>query len=346
MSDKISVGVLGATGTVGQMFINLLRDHPWFEVKEIAASDRSRGSVYSALMNDRWKMTSLIPAGIEGMIVKGCDDDLSSKILFSGLDSSVAGEIEEFYAQKGHIVISNSRNHRMGEHVPLLVPEVNHDHTGLLKYQNRRGKIVTNPNCSTVGMVLALAPIEKKFGIDKIIVTTMQALSGAGYPGVPSMDILDNLIPYISGEEPKMETETLKLFGKLEDGKIKFADIKISASCNRVAITDGHTECISFSLKNKASIEDLKNEIKQFNPLKDMKLPSAPNPPVIITEQENRPQPRYDRNRSNGMSAVMGRLRECPVLGYKMTILSHNTIRGAAGCAILNAELLKAKGLI
>lgn len=346
MADKIKVGILGATGMVGQRFIDLLRDHPWFEVACLAASDVSKGRKYGERMHTDWKMINPIPKKIAAMTINGCDETLPVKVLFSGLDSSVAGKIEEFYAKRGHIVISNSKNHRMDKDVPLIVPEINADHIALLKYQKHDGKIITNPNCSTIGMVLALAPLEKKFGIKKITVTTLQALSGAGYPASLSLDIEDNILPYISGEEEKMETEPLKIFGKSEDGKIKNALFKISASCTRVNVTDGHTECVSFLLGSKASLNDIKKAIKEFNPLKKLKLPSAPKSPIVLTEDEKRPQPKYDRDASNGMAVVVGRLRKCSVLDYKMTILSHNTVRGAAGGTILIAELLKAKGII
>lgn len=346
MDNKIAVGILGATGMVGQRFIDVLSDHPWFEVACIAASDASKGRKYGERMHTDWKMVNPIPEKIAAIIINGCDETLPAKVLFSGLDSSVAGKIEEFYAKRGHIVISNSKNHRMDKDVPLIVPEINADHLALLKYQKYSGKIITNPNCSTIGMVLALAPLEKKFGIKKITVTTLQALSGAGYHASLSLDIEDNILPYISGEEEKMETEPLKIFGKLEDGKIKNASFKISASCTRVNVTDGHTECVSFLLGRKASLNDIKKAIKEFNPLKKLKLPSAPNPPIILTEDENRPQPKYERDAGKGMAVTIGRLRKCSVLDYKMTILSHNTVRGAAGGTILIAELLKAKGII
>jgi len=346
MEDKIKVGILGATGMVGQKFIDLLRYHPWFEVAEVAASDTSKGKKYSERMRKNWKMAKPIPKNVAGLIIKGCDEKLSSKVLFSGLDSSVAGKIEEFYAKQGYIVISNSKNHRMDKDVPLIVPEINADHLGLLKYQKSAGKIITNPNCSTIGMVLALAPLEKKFGIKKITATTLQALSGAGYPASLSIDIEDNVIPHIFGEEEKMETEPLKIFGKLSNGKIKNASFKISASCTRVNVTDGHTECVAFSLGRKVSLKDIKKTLREFNPLKNLKLPSSPKKPIILTEDENRPQPKHDRCASSGMAVVVGRLRKCSVLDYKMTILSHNTVRGAAGGTILIAELLKAKGLI
>lgn len=343
--DKIPVGILGATGAVGLKFIELLKDHPWFSVACLCASDKSAGAPYGELMKIRGKTPISVPENAADIIVRGCDENLPAKILFSALDSSVAGDVEKFYAERGHIVISNSKNHRMDKDVPLVVAEVNADHIEIMKNQKTPGKIITNPNCSTIGMVLALAPIQKKFGIEKIIVTTMQAVSGAGFASFSSLDIEDNLIPYISGEEEKMEKETLKIFGKFEEGVIKDADISLSASCNRVAVIDGHTECVSFKLRNPAAVEEIKEAIKNFNPLKDINLPSAPCPPIIIKEEEDRPQPKYDRDISGGMAVVVGRLRKCPVLDYKMTVLSHNTIRGAAGGTILLAEYLAAKGL-
>lgn len=344
--NKIPVAVLGATGMVGQKFISLLENHPFFEITAIGASERSHGIKYGEIMKERWKMEKPIPINIKGMIVQSCDFDFNAKIVFSGLDSSVAGEIEENYAKKGYIVISNSKNHRMDPYVPLMIPEINADHLSLLNFQPYKGKIITNPNCSTIGMTLALAPVEKAFGLKKIIVTTMQAVSGAGYPGVASLDILDNIVPFISGEEEKMEKETLKIFGEINDKTVENAQIKVSATCNRVPIINSHMECISFSLEKKANIEDIKNAFLNFNPLKKLNLPSAPIPPVILINDDTRPQHRYDRYSGNGMAVTVGRLRQCAVLDYKMTILSHNTIRGAAGCAILIAELLKAKGVI
>jgi aspartate-semialdehyde dehydrogenase len=301
-------------------------------------------------VSDRWKLETPIPAKAASMVVKECKPGLDCKMVFSALDAGIAGTIEEDFAKAGYVVSSNSRNHRMDEDVPLLIPEVNANHTAIIEQQkkkyNGKGYIVTNPNCSTIGLVLALAPLHKKYGIKKIIVITLQALSGAGYPGVSSLDIIDNVIPFIGGEEGKMESESLKLLGRLEGGRFAFADIKVSASCNRVNVKDGHLECISIEMEKKPSIDELLLTLKEFNPLKELNLPFSPPQPIIIKEEDNRPQPLYDRGLGKGMACVVGRIRECPVLDYKFTILSHNTIRGAAGAAILNAEYLKVKGLL
>lgn len=346
---KIKVGVLGATGMVGQRFIQLLHNHPWFEVSALAASERSAGKSYKEAVEGRWKAEGSIPEEVVNLEVGLCEPGLDCKIVFGALDSSVAGPIEEEFAAAGYAVVSNSRNHRMGDDVPLLIPEVNPEHLKILKKQKERfknGFIVTNPNCSTIGMVLALAPLHKKFKIKKIIVTTMQALSGAGYPGVASLDILGNVLPHIGGEEGKMESEPLKILGSAKNGSFKNADIKISADCNRVNVKDGHLESISIELEKKVSEEKLIACLRDFNPLKELNLPTAPDPPIVLREEEDRPQPRIDRDVGQGMAVVIGRIRACNVLDWKMNVLSHNTIRGAAGASILNAELLKAKAFI
>ena len=348
--ERIKVGILGATGMVGQRFIQLIEDHPWFEISELAASERSAGKPYGEAVSGRWKLETTIPDKTASMMVKECKPGLDCKIVFSALDAEIAGTIEEDFAKAGYVVSSNSRNHRMDEDVPLLIPEVNAEHTAIIENQrgkyNGKGYIVTNPNCSTIGLVLALAPLHKKYDIKKLIVTTLQALSGAGFPGVPSLDILDNVIPFIGGEEDKMELESLKLLGALKGEKFVYADIKISASCNRVSVKDGHLECVSIAMDKKPSIDELTLTLKEFNPLKDLNLPSSPPHPIIVKEEENRPQPKYDRDLGKGMASIVGRIRECPVLDYKFLILSHNTIRGAAGAAILNVEYLKVKGLL
>ncbi len=348
--EKIKVGILGATGMVGQRFIQSLEDHPWFEISELAASKRSAGKPYEEAVSGRWKLETPIPAKAASIAVKECIPDLDCKMVFSALDAGIAGPIEKAFAKAGYIVSSNSRNHRMDDDVPLLIPEVNADHAAIIEQQrkkyNGKGYIVTNPNCSTIGLVLAVAPLHKKYGIKKLVVTTLQALSGAGFPGVPSLDILDNVIPFIGGEEDKMESESLKLLGTLEGGKFVYANIKMSASCNRVHVKDGHLECVSVEMEKKPSKEELIHTLKEFNPLKDLNLPSSPPQPIIVKEEENRPQPKYDRDLGKGMASVVGRVRECPVFDYKFLILSHNTIRGAAGAAILNAEYLKMKGLL
>jgi aspartate-semialdehyde dehydrogenase len=345
-SQKINVAILGATGSVGQKFIELLSNHPWFNIAELAASDRSAGKKYSEAVN--WVMQSQLDKNISEMVVQKCEPNLKSKIVFSALDASVAGEIEEDFARNGYVVISNARNHRFDDDVPLLIPEVNPDHLDLIHQQKfGNGFIVTNPNCSTIGLVMALKPLQDKFGIEAINVVTMQAISGGGYPGVPSMDIIDNVIPFISGEEEKMEKEPKKILGNFSNGKIQFADFKISAQCNRVAVIDGHTESVQLKFINKPSKEEMINVWNSFSsePQK-LNLPSAPQNPLIYLEGDKYPQPKLHRSLGNGMSVSVGRLRVCSLFDYKFTVLSHNTIRGAAGGTILIAELLKAKGYL
>lgn len=342
-SKKIPVSILGATGSVGQRFIELLIDHPWFEVAELAASDRSAGKKYSEATN--WIMQTPLPEKFANMIVKKCEPNHDSKIVFSGLDASVAGEIESEFAKNGYYVISNARNHRFDEDVPLMIPEVNPDHLELLKSQNYKGGIVTNPNCSTIGMVLALKPLHDAFGIESVNVVTMQAVSGGGYPGVPSLDIIDNVVPFIGGEENKMETEPLKILGRLSSNKIDNARIVISAQCNRVAVIDGHLETVQVKFKSKPSKENIIKVWNEFKSLpQELNLPSAPIQPIKYFYEDKYPQPKIHRNIDKGMAASVGRLRECPIFDYKFVVLSHNTIRGAAGGTILIAELMKAKG--
>jgi aspartate-semialdehyde dehydrogenase len=339
---KIPVAILGATGSVGQRFIELLAHHPWFEIVAVAASERSVGKRYKDAVN--WLVASPMPASIANMEVKACAPNLPCSIVFSGLDSSVAGDIESSFAQAGYIVHSNARNHRMQPDVPLLVPEVNGDHLDLIQQQKHgKGKIITNPNCSTIGLTIALKPLQDAFGLDIVTVVTMQAVSGAGYPGVSSMDIMDNVIPYISGEEHKMETETLKILGKYSQSHIEPSTFKISAQCNRVPVSDGHLECVSVKLKKKASKADLIAAWELFKGLpQHLQLPLAPLKPIHYFHEDNFPQPKLHRQLDKGMALSIGRLRECSVFDYKFAILSHNTIRGAAGGAILNAELLHA----
>ncbi|MBD3290943.1 aspartate-semialdehyde dehydrogenase [candidate division KSB1 bacterium] len=343
---KIPVGILGATGSVGQKFIQLLSDHPWFEINSVAASERSAGKKYRDAVN--WFMTAPIPETVADLTIRTCEPELPCKIVFSGLDASVAGDIETEFAKAGYVVISNSRNHRFDPDVPLLIPEVNSDHLKLIEQQKYGdGCIVTNPNCSTIGMTLALKPLHDAFGIAAVNVVTLQALSGAGYPGVASLDIIDNVLPFISNEEPKMESEPLKILGSLNGDKIDFADFPISAQCNRIPVLDGHLECLSVTLKQKASADQLISAWKNFSgePQK-MDLPLAPKQPIYYFEQNNLPQPKLQRNLDKGMAVSIGRLRECPIFDYKFVILSHNTIRGAAGGAILNAEIMVKKKLI
>jgi aspartate-semialdehyde dehydrogenase len=345
-SSKIPVAVLGATGSVGQRFIQLLENHPWFEVKEVAASEKSAGKTYKDAVN--WVQATPIPANVANLVVRECEPNLECKVAFSGLDASIAGEVESAFASNGYVVISNSKNHRMDKDVPLLVPEINADHIELIKQQKYNGGcIVTNPNCSAIGLVLALKPLVDAFGVEQVNVVTMQGLSGAGYPGVSSLDIIDNVIPFIGGEEAKMESEPLKILGQLNSDGIKYPDLKISAQCNRVAVMDGHTECVQVKLGSKTTVEEIKKAWNNFSgePQK-LKLPSAPEKPIHYFEEIKYPQPRIHRNIDKGMAAAIGRLREDNLFDYKFVALSHNTIRGAAGGAILCAELMKAKGII
>ncbi len=344
--NRISVAVLGATGSVGQKFISLLNEHPYFEVSEVAASDRSSGKKYKDAVN--WIEDTVMPENIADMIVKSCEDKFDSKLLFSALDASVAGEIEEKLANKGHIVISNAKNHRWSYAVPLIIPEVNYEHLELIKYQKyNNGAIVTNPNCSTIGLILSIAPLHKKYGVKAINVVTMQAISGAGYPGIPSLDMIDNIIPFIGGEEDKLEKEPLKILGNLKDDTIINADIKISASTNRVFVKDGHTEIVQLSFINKPTKEDIIKTWDEYRSFpQEMDLPFAPQKPIRYYEQDKYPQPRLHKNIDKGMAAVTGRLRECNLFDFKYVVLSHNTIRGAAGGTILIAEMMYKKGLI
>lgn len=346
-SQKIPVGILGATGSVGQKFIELLSTHPWFDITALAASERSVGKKYRDAAN--WFQSSELPTFVGDMVVQACNPTLPCRIVFSGLDSDVAGDIETRFANAGYIVISNSKNHRMDETVPLLIPEVNAGHLDLVKSQTfpNGGMIITNPNCSTVGLALALKPLVDRFGVEKVSVVTMQALSGAGYPGVSSLDIIDNVIPFIGGEEHKMETEPLKIFGALSDGRIVSSNMQLSASCNRVAVVDGHTECVSIRLSKETTEEEIIDAWQTFRAEpQDLRLPTAPEHPTQYLSEENVPQPRKHRLLGNGMTAAIGRLRPCPIFGWKFVVLSHNTIRGAAGGAILNAELLVKTGAI
>ena len=343
--EKIPVAILGATGTVGQKFIFLLENHPTFEIKELVASPRSAGNKYIDVCN--WKQDKPMSKEIGELVVKTIDDELESKILFSGMDASVAGEAETNYANKGHIIISNSKNHRMDRDVPIIIPEVNPDHFELLKLQPYKGGIITNSNCSTMFIAMVLAPLEKKLGIEWVQVTTMQAISGAGYPGVSAMDILGNIVPYIGGEEDKVETESQKILGTLENNTIKDANFIISAHCNRVPVFDGHTENLTIKFKTKTSVEEVKKILAEFKGIPQEKdLPFAPKNPIKIFEENDRPQPARDALYDKGMVTSVGRIREDKIGDIKMTIMGHNTIRGAAGAAILNAETYVALGYL
>jgi aspartate-semialdehyde dehydrogenase len=347
---KWRAGVLGATGLVGQRLVSLLAEHPWFELTEVAASERSSGKTYAEAV--RWHLDAPIPAATRDLIIKGLEPSLDCDFVFSGLDSSVAGPAEEDFARAGYPVVSNSKNHRMDPDVPLLIPEVNAAHLGAIPLQQKLrgyeegGFIVTNPNCSTAGLVLVLKPLADAFGLEKIFVVTMQAVSGAGYPGVASLDIHGNVVPFISGEEEKMESEPQKLLGKWDGARFVDAGLGLSAHCNRVPVFDGHLECVSLSLKKIASLAEVREVLRHFEVSAELAaLPSALRHPIVVLDEVNRPQPRRDVNAGNGMAAVVGRVRECPLLDVKLTLLSHNLVRGAAGAALLNAELLAARGL-
>jgi aspartate-semialdehyde dehydrogenase len=345
--SKIPVGILGATGVVGQRFIQMLEHHPWFEVAWLAASDRSEGKAYAEAT--RWRLKTPIPARVAAMQVSPATPEGAPKTIFAALDSAIAAEMEPRFAEAGCAVVSNSSALRMQEDVPLVIPEVNGGHIRLIDIQPWRkksgGYVVTNPNCSAIGLVLALAPLEQRFGLETVMAVTMQAISGAGYPGVASLDILGNVIPFIKNEEEKMEEETRKLLGHLNGKRVIPGAFAMSAQCNRVAVEDGHTESVSLRLKKKATREEI---IAAWNDYRaepqELKLPSAPERPVVYLEAADRPQPRLDVDTGAGMTSVVGRLRPCGVLDWKFTVLSHNTIRGAAGAALLNAELLVSLG--
>lgn len=339
---KQKIGILGATGMVGQRFIQLLEHHPWFEVAWLAASDRSSGKRYGDAV--RWKLDTALPERVAAMPVSPAVPEGAPRVIFAALDSDIAKEMEPRFAAAGCAVISNSSAFRMQADVPLVIPEVNADHLRLLEEQSWRkesgGYIVTNPNCCAIGLVMALKPLQERFGIESVFVTTMQAVSGAGYPGVASLDILGNVVPYIKNEEEKLEEETGKLLGRLTGSRIEHLPARISASCNRVAVEDGHTESVSVKLSSKATREEVLAAWREFAPLAGQNLPSAPEHPVELVMADDRPQPRLDKMRGAGMAATVGRLRPCNLLDWKFTVLSHNTIRGAAGAALLNAELL------
>jgi aspartate-semialdehyde dehydrogenase len=347
--QKIPVGILGATGVVGQRFIQLLENHPWFEVSWLAASDRSAGQEYGDAV--RWRLKTSIPDRVRKMAVSAASPDGAPRVIFAALDAGIARELEPKFAQAGCAVVSNSSAFRMQEDVPLVIPEVNPDHLALIEQQCWRkqsgGYIVTNPNCSAIGLVVALAPLHQKFGVESLFVTTMQAVSGAGYPGVASLDILGNVIPYIAKEEEKMEEETKKLLGKLNSHSVQDAGFSMTAHCNRVAVEDGHTESVSVKLKQKTDPETMISAFRDFRSKPyELGCPLAPEKVIVYDAAPDRPQPRFDLDRGNGMTVSVGRLRSCGVLDYKFTVLSHNTIRGAAGAALLNAELLKVQGYL
>lgn len=346
MGKKYRVGILGATGTVGQRFIQLLQGHPQFEITALAASDRSAGKPYAEAC--AWKLTGSIPENVREIAVMPIEPPLDCDIVFSSLPSSVARETEEAFARAGYPVISNSSSYRMDEDVPLLIPEINADHLGLLETQRQKrgfskGFIVTNPNCAVMSFAPPLAALHRKFGIESVVVTTMQAISGAGYPGVSSMDITDNVLPYIAGEEPKVETEAQKILGKFANGSVEKADFIVSAQCFRVDVLDGHTASVRVDLKQTATLEDVIASMTEFPSLS---LHSSPKKFIEFTDEPSRPQPRLDRDNGNGMTITVGRVFPDNVFDYRFVALSHNTVRGAAGSAMLNAELLVDKGII
>jgi aspartate-semialdehyde dehydrogenase len=349
MSNKLPVGILGATGIVGQRFIQMLEHHPWFEVAWMAASDRSEGRPYAEAA--RWRLKTAIPANVAKMTVAPATPKGAPKIIFAALDASIAREMEPKFADAGCAVVSNSSALRMQSDVPLVIPEVNGDHIKLIETQPSRRKsggfAVTNPNCSAIGLVIALAPLHRAFTVETVMAVTMQAVSGAGYPGVPSLDILGNVVPYIAKEEEKMEEETQKLLGTLNGSHIDPAPFAMSAQCNRVPVEDGHMESVAVRLKQKATAEEIISAWTTFRAEpQELNLPSAPAQPIMYITAPDRPQPRLDCDLGNGMTTAVGRLRKCNVLDWKFTVLSHNTIRGAAGAAVLNAELLKVKGYL
>ena len=346
MTKKFRVGILGATGVVGQRFVQLLQGHPQFEITALAASDRSQGKTYAEACT--WRLPGDMPDQVREFVVQAPAPPLDCDFVFSSLPGEVANTAELDFARAGYPVISNSSSHRMGADIPLLIPEVNPDHIALIDVQRKnrgfdRGFIVTNPNCSAIAIVMALAPLHAQFGITACVVTTMQALSGAGYPGVASLDATDNVIPFIGGEEEKVEAETLKLLGRVHGASIEDAKMSVSAQCNRVNVTDGHMASVRVKLSQSASLDQIKSALSSFTAKpQQLKLHSAPANPVIVRDQNDRPQPRLDRDAGNGMSVTVGRLLADKVFDYRFVALGHNTIRGAAGAAILNAELLVA----
>ncbi|HKP46873.1 MAG TPA: aspartate-semialdehyde dehydrogenase [Pyrinomonadaceae bacterium] len=348
MSKKLCVGILGATGMVGQRFIQLLEEHPQFQITALAASDRSQGKAFKDACT--WRLAGDMPEFIKSMPVAAPQPPLDCDLVFSSLPGDIARQTEDSFAKAGYPVISNSSAFRMDHDVPLLIPEINSSHLDLIDLQQKsndrqHGFIVTNPNCSTIMLALALAPLQEKFGVESVVATTMQALSGAGYPGVASLAISDNVLPFIESEEEKIEQETLKILGQLDDGKILDAPMKVSAQCHRVNVSDGHLAAVRVKLNAKATAADLKQAFATYSSVpQELKLFSAPSPVIIVRDEKDRPQPRLDRDAGDGMSVTIGRIQPDNVLDYRFVALSHNTIRGAAGAAILNAELMLAMG--
>ena len=346
-AQTIDVGVIGATGMVGQQFVARLDGHPWFNVRWLAASERSSGKAYAEAAP--WRLASPMPGACRDIRVDACEPGRGPKVIFSALDAKAADELEHQFAAAGHVVLSNARTHRMDPLVPLLIPEINADHLCILAEQRRvkgwPGAIVTNPNCAAVVLAMALAPL-RQFGLTRVVVTTLQAVSGAGYPGVAALDILGNIIPFIGGgEEEKIENETLKILGG--DGGRKPHGAVVSASVTRVPVIDGHTVVASVNLESRPAPDAVESAMRAVRGRpQELKLPSAPDPPLLVRSEDTRPQPRLDADLGHGMTVSVGRVRACPVLTHKFVALGHNTIRGAAGASILNAELMKAEGLL
>ena len=350
VGEKVDVAILGATGSVGQRFVQLLEDHPWFRVKELIASERSAGKRYADVCD--WRVSDAPPEDAAGIRVQHHEEPVNSPLVFSALPGGLAREVETQLASEGKRVFSNARDNRMETDTPLMIPEVNAEHAAAIQQQQQNrgwkdGFVVTNPNCSTIHLVLALKPIWDAVGIEKVLVSTMQAASGAGYPGVSSMDLIDNVVPYIGGEEEKIEIETRKLLGSWSGSAFEFADVAVSAQCNRVPVRDGHTETVNLKLRRSAEPEEIIEILESYRgEPQRLGLPSAPKHPIVVRRQADRPQPILDRNVGHGMSSVVGRVRHCPIFDVKFVVLGHNTIRGAAGASILNAELFHAKGMI
>ena len=349
MTAKIPVSILGATGTVGQKFVRLLAEHPWFEIAAVAASEQSAGKRYGDIV--RWREATPLAERVAAMTVARCEPTIPGRIAFSAIEADIAGEVEQSFARVGVYVVTNTKTHRMDPDIPLLIPEINHEHLGLLTRQQRErgwsGGIVANPNCSTAGLVLGVAPLHRAFGVQKLFVATMQAVSGAGYPGVASLDALGNVIPFIGGEEEKMELETAKILGGYSRESVTPADIATSAHTNRVPVVDGHLEVVSIGFSRRVTPGEAIAALEEFRAEGDVaRLPSTPSRPVEVDRRPDRPQSRLDIDRGAGMTVTVGRVRPCNLLDIRLVLLSHNTIRGAAGAAIQNAELLVARGYV
>lgn len=348
-NEKIPIAILGATGTVGQRFIQLCFEHPWFEITALCGSERSAGQRYGDVC--QWQLEGDIPASVAEMVVGSPEPPLEAQIVFSALPSPIAKEIEPVFAQDGYVVCSNASAYRQDPDVPLIIPEINPNHLGLIESQRKikgwKGFIVTSPNCTTTGVAMPLKPLDQAFGLKSVIAVSMQAVSGAGYPGLSYLDIIDNVIPYIHGEEEKIEQETRLLLGKIEGKKRVQSDAIVSAQCNRVSVLDGHTTCLSVELSEKVGIDEVAKVLKEFrSPPTEKPLPSKPEQPIIVREEPDRPQPRRDRNTEEGMAVSVGRIRPCNLFDFRMVSVVHNTLRGAASGAILNAELLVSEGYL